>query len=49
MKVMKNFRFEEEILAKIKQIAEEEHRSLTGQIEYVLLEYLKEKETNLAK
>lgn len=49
MKKMTSLRFEEEILAKIKEIAEKEHRSLTGQIEYVLLEYLKGKEQNLAK
>lgn len=44
MKIMKNFRFEEEIIEKIKAIAEENHRSLTNQIEVILIEYLKQRE-----
>lgn len=44
MKIMKNFRIEESIIKKIKQLAEEDHRSTTGEIEFILLEYIRARE-----
>lgn len=40
MKTIKSYRFEEEIINKIKEIAEKEHRTLTNQIEYILKCYI---------
>lgn len=44
MKIMKNFRFEQQIIKKISEIAQAEHRSLTNQIEVILLDYIKKVE-----
>ena len=44
MKKMTSLRLDQEIIEKIKLFAKEDHRSLTGQIEFILLEYLKKKE-----
>lgn len=44
MKIMKNFRFEQQIIEKISEIAQAEHRRLTNQIEVILLEYIKKVE-----
>lgn len=43
MKNIRSYRFEEKIIEKIKEIAKEEHRTLTGQIEYILQKYIEEK------
>lgn len=44
MTKVRSFRFEENLLEKLEKIAEEECRSVNAQLEYIIKQYLKQKE-----
>lgn len=40
MKILRSYRFEQELLNKISEIAQKEHRSLNNQIEVILYNFI---------